>query len=99
MAAYAVVSYDVTGPEKFGPYVPAVQPVLRKYNAEILAARPALQVLEGSASMINVVLKFPSQQAALNWYNDPEYAPLLKLRLDTTSAHHMILLGEFQPPA
>jgi uncharacterized protein (DUF1330 family) len=41
-----------------------------------------IERLEGSGTLpsVVVVLEFPSMAQARSWYNDPEYAPLIKLR-------------------
>jgi uncharacterized protein (DUF1330 family) len=46
------------------------------------------------------VLKFESEQAALAWYNDPDYAPVKKIRLDSSANGTLVLAKEFSlPPA
>ena len=32
-----------------------------------------------------VKYKFESEEPAMNWYNDPEYAPVKQIRLDNTA--------------
>jgi uncharacterized protein (DUF1330 family) len=64
--------------------VHAVVPLLRKHGAEILVADYESQQLEGEPRKVNVVLKFPSAEAARNWYNDPAYGPVKQISLDST---------------
>jgi uncharacterized protein (DUF1330 family) len=40
-----------------------------------------------------VILEFPSVQAAQAFYDSPDYAPLLKLRLDSTRSDAVIVEG------
>ena len=40
-----------------------------------------------------VVLEFPSVQDVRKFYDSPEYAPLLKLRRETTVSHVVIVEG------
>ncbi len=47
---------------------------------------------------VQVVLKFASEEAALNWYNDPDYAPVKKIRLDSTANTVACLTKEFVLP-
>jgi uncharacterized protein (DUF1330 family) len=48
---------------------------------------------------VNVVLKFESEEAAMNWYNDPDYAPVKKIRLDSTENGTAILAKQFVMPS
>jgi uncharacterized protein (DUF1330 family) len=43
-----------------------------------------------------VVLEFPSLDAARAFYFSPEYAPLLKLRMETTESQ-VVLVDGFVP--
>ena len=40
-----------------------------------------------------VVLEFPSMQHARDWYNDPEYAPLIALRQTGSDLDFMLVEG------
>jgi uncharacterized protein (DUF1330 family) len=44
---------------------------------------------------MNAIIKFPSEEAALQCYNDPEYEPLKALRQRTTANATMIIVKEF----
>jgi len=44
------------------------------------------------------VLKFASEEAAMDWYNDPDYQAPLKLRLDSTGNGIALLASGFVPP-
>jgi uncharacterized protein (DUF1330 family) len=43
-----------------------------------------------------VVLEFPSLDAARAFYHSPEYAPLLKLRIETTESQ-VVLVDGYSP--
>lgn len=98
MAAYVLVSYDIVDPKGFEPYVPAVLPILQKHGVQIVVGDFAGEALEGEAAGVNVVLRFASREAALKWYNDPEYAPVKQIRLDSTANNRMTLVDEFRLP-
>lgn len=98
MAAYVLVSYDIVDPKGFEPYVPAVLPILQKLGVQIVVGDFEGQALEGEAAGVNVVLRFASREAALEWYNDPEYAPVKQIRLDSTANNRMTLVNEFRLP-
>ena len=56
------------------------------------------EVLEGQAPCRTgvVMIEFPSMEDARAWYNEPEYAPLKKLR--QTGAKLDLILVESLPP-
>ena len=99
MSAYIIVSYDVTDPAGYEPYVPGVVPLLQKHGAEILVADREAKGLESEARGVNVVLRFESEGAAMAWYNDPDYGPVKKIRLNSTAKATMVLAKQFVPPS
>ena len=99
MAVYVIVGYDITDPKGYENYVPGVVPLLQKHGAEVLVADYDSKPLEGQPRKVSVVLKFPSEEAARNWYNDPAYGPVKQIRLDSTQGGHAVIAKEFKPPA
>ena len=98
MAVYLLITYNVEDPKSYEPYAPSVIPLLMKHGAEILAADFSPKTLEGEDRGVAVVLKFPNEESAMNWFNDPEYVPVKKIRLDSTSNNGIYLAQEFVPP-
>ncbi|HMS56285.1 MAG TPA: DUF1330 domain-containing protein [Fimbriimonadaceae bacterium] len=98
MSAYLVVSYDIDDPEGYSGYVPAVRDLLVKHGAEIVVADFEAVPLEGEKRGVYVVLKFASEEAALARYNDPDYEPVRKIRLDSCSHGNMVIVKEFTVP-
>ena len=99
MSVYIIVSYDISDPAKFEPYVPGVVPLLQKHGAEILVADFAPKTVEGQGRGVNVVLRFESEEKALAFYNDPAYQPVKQIRLDSTANGTMTLAQEFVFPS
>lgn len=99
LSAYIIVSYDINDPEAYAPYVPGVIPLLQKHGAEILVADFDAQPLEGGKRSAYVVLRFESEATALAWVNDPEYAPVKKIRLESCGNTNLVLARAFTPPA
>ncbi|HUZ45885.1 MAG TPA: DUF1330 domain-containing protein [Terriglobia bacterium] len=98
MSVYLIASYDITDPKGYEGYAPGVVPLLLKHGAEILVADYAAEALEGRAAGVNVVVKFPSEEAARNWYNDPAYAPVKQIRLNSTQNGSIVMAKEFKMP-
>ncbi len=99
MSVYFIVSFDIDDPKAYESYVPGVIPLLQKHGAEILVADYEATSIEGEGRGVNVVLRFESEEAAMKWYNDPDYEPVKKIRLDTTSNGTAVLAKQFVPPS
>ncbi|AYL97987.1 DUF1330 domain-containing protein [Mucilaginibacter celer] len=99
MNTYMIFSFDVADAEQFAPYGKAVMPVILKHHAEVLVADFGGKNLEGESRGTYAILKFRSEEEAMAFYNDPEYAPLKKLRMETTVNSTITLTKEFVRPA
>lgn len=99
MSVYIIASYDITDPKGYEGYVPGVVPLLQKHGAEVLVADYEAEALEGHAHGVNVVLRFPSEEAARKWYNDPDYGPVKQIRLNSTQNGSAVLAKEFMAPS
>jgi uncharacterized protein (DUF1330 family) len=96
-AVYFIASYDITEPDRYErDYVPALLRTLAAAGGEIVVASGSAHRLEGVACGQTVVLRFPSEEMFHSWYNGNDYAPLLQLRLDTTSNGTAVLATAFQ---
>ena len=96
MNAYMIFSFDVADQEGFAPYGKAVMPTIIKHGGEVLTADFKAESLEGNGHGANVILQFPSVENAKEFFNDPEYAPFKKLRMDTTVNSTIVLTTAFQ---
>jgi uncharacterized protein (DUF1330 family) len=96
MAVYYINSYDIIDVEEFQKYPPKVFPLLMKYGAEVIALDTEAICLEGTARKMNAIIKFPSEEAALKCYNDPEYQPIKQIRINSTKNCTILLAKEFK---
>jgi len=55
--------------------------------------------LRGGGRQVNVVIKFPTEEALQGFYNDPDYLPFKELRLRTTANSTLLTAKEFWFPA
>jgi uncharacterized protein (DUF1330 family) len=98
MAVYYIGSYDILKMEEFQNYPPKVLALIPKYGGEVLASDIKAVILEGEAKTLNAIIKFPSLEAALNCYNDPEYQEKIKpIRINSTTNCTMVLVNEYKP--
>jgi len=70
---YWIAHVTVSDPDQYKVYAEAAPVAFRKYGATILARGGASEQMEGEGRPRNVVIEFPSFQAAIDCYNSPEY--------------------------
>lgn len=82
MPAYVIGRLQMRDPSWLEKYREKVPALIDKHGGRYVARGGAMEKLEGSAELPSamVVLEFPSMDKARAWYNDPEYAPFIKLR-------------------
>ncbi len=81
MSAYVVVQLNPTNMEKMEEYRAVAMEPIKKHGGRPLAGGGNIEILESYVdSTVIVTLEFPSADDARNWFNDPEYAHVHKLR-------------------
>lgn len=96
MAVYFMNSYDIVDEQEFSKYAPLVIPLLKKYGAEVVAADTEGIAIEGKPRKMNAIIRFPSVDAALKCYQDPEYQPMKAIRTGSTTNSTLVLVKEFE---
>jgi uncharacterized protein (DUF1330 family) len=97
MTVYYIGTYDIVDPVEFRKYPPLLKPLLAKWGGVVLASDTAAFLVEGTARKMNAIIRFPSKEAALGLYNDPDYQDAKRLRQRTTTNVSMVLVEEFTP--
>jgi uncharacterized protein (DUF1330 family) len=97
MAVYYIGTYDIDDPAEYQRYGPIVMALLPKYGGELLASDTSAFVVEGRARTMNAIIKFPSREAALGLYNDPDYQEAKRIRHRSTSSVTMVLVEAVTP--
>jgi uncharacterized protein (DUF1330 family) len=90
---YWIARVDVRDGERYKDYVATAKPAFEKYGARFLARGGAFEALEGTARSRNVVIEFPSMQAALDCYNSPEYQAAKAIRQTVADAEMIVVEG------
>jgi uncharacterized protein (DUF1330 family) len=95
MAAYAIGRLEMRDPSWRREYGPKTEALVQKHGGKYLVRGGAMERLEGSGKLPSavVVLEFPSMEHARAWYNDPEYAPLIKLRQTGSDLDFILVEG------
>ncbi|MDE0522150.1 MAG: DUF1330 domain-containing protein [Boseongicola sp.] len=91
---YFVASHKVLNRSTINEvYVPKAVACLNKFDVEVLAVNETPEVIEGQTGHDRlVILRFPSRDEAMRWYNSPEYQSMIHLRLE--SVEGTLILAE-----
>lgn len=90
---YWIARVDVTDAEPYKAYVAANAGPFKAFGARFLVRAGRFENPEGSCRTRNVVIEFPSYQAALDCWQSPEYQAALQLRLAASSIDLVIIEG------
>ena len=90
---YWIAHVTVTNPDQYQHYATATREAFQKYGANILARGGTFQQMEGDGHPRNVVIEFPSLQAALDCYNSPEYQSAKAKRVGAGIANIVLVEG------
>lgn len=90
---YWIAHVNVRDAERYKDYVSTAKPAFERYGANFLARGGAYQTLEGREFARNVVIEFPSLQAALDCYNSPEYQAAKAIRVTVADGEITIVEG------
>ena len=93
-AGFVIFNIDVTNPEDYNEYITKVKPIVEKFGGEYIVRGGTNQVVEGNWQYSRtIVLKFPSYEKALEWYNSEEYQPIKQIRLVNAVSNGIIIQG------
>ena len=90
---YWIGRVDVTNDEGYKPYAAANPAIFKKFGARYVVRGGKYEAREGSSRTRNVVIEFPSYQAALDCYNSPEYQANMKVRQAHATADIIVIEG------
>lgn len=91
--AYWIAHVDVRDPEGYKDYVATAKPAFERYGAKFLARGGKWEAMEGRGRARNVVIEFPSFEAATSCYNSPEYQAAKAIRQKHAEAEMVIVEG------
>jgi uncharacterized protein (DUF1330 family) len=90
---YWIARLEVTDQASYDTYRALNGPAFKKYGARFLARGGKAEPREGSARSRNVVIEFPSMQAALDCYDSREYSEAKAARENAADIDLVIVEG------
>ena len=90
---YWIARVSVHDAERYKDYVAAGAEAFQKFGARFLVRGGHHQAMEGTARPRNVVIEFPSFQAAVDCWNSSEYARARAIRQSVSDGELVIVEG------
>ena len=94
---YWIVRVDVADPDAYKAYIAANAAPLKAHGGRFLVRGGPSENPEGSRRARNVVVEFPSYQAALACYRSPAYQEAIRLR-EPVSTMDMLIIEGYEGP-
>lgn len=95
MSAYVIFQGEVSDPDRyFGEYAGKAGASITAAGGRLIVRGGKAEALEGEPPMShNVVVEFPSMDAALAWYRSEEYTQIRKLRAGAARTRMYVVDG------
>ena len=94
MAGYVIAQINLKNKEGYKEYVDKVPAIIKNFGGKYLVKAGEFKSIEGKWDFTrNVVIKFPSYEKALEWYNSDEYNQIKNLRLENSEGNLIIIKG------
>ena len=90
---YWVARVDVSDPDGYKKYLELNQVAFAKFGARYRVRGGEFSAMEGESRARNVLIEFPSVQAAHDCYNSPEYKEAMSHRLPAGVIDLIIIEG------
>ena len=90
---YWIARVDVADPDRYKAYIAANALPFKNFGARFLVRSGRFENPEGSSRPRNIVIEFPSYEAALDCYKSREYQEALKLRVAVSTIDLVIVEG------
>ncbi|MEL6532920.1 MAG: DUF1330 domain-containing protein [Pseudomonadota bacterium] len=94
---YIIGHITVTDPEAYPEYVRRDTPILHGLGGRFVVRGGTSEVKEGETHQRHVVIEFPSYEAALAAYDDPEYQEVAKIRHGAADSVIVVVEGYDDP--
>ena len=91
---HIVANFTVHDAEKYRVYEKGFFPILKKHGGQFISFDDNSTTFEGKSPPEGriVMFKFPSEEAATAWYNDPDYQALSEHRRAGTELNFLTMV-------
>lgn len=94
MANYLIAKISITDREEYELYEAGFIEIFSAYKGKMLAVDESVKLLEGEWPVTRTVLiEFPSEEDAMDWYTSEEYQKLAKHRFASSQGDIVLVHG------
>ena len=99
VAVYMITNLVVSDADEYRKYEKGFFAILKRFGGEFITFDDNHETLEGTDPTEGrvIIFKFPSEQAAKNWYNDGEYQALSEFRRAGTTLKSLTVVHGLPP--
>ena len=99
VAVYMISNLVVSDADEYRKYEKGFFAILKRFGGEFITFDDNHETLEGTDPTEGrvIIFKFPSEQAATNWYNDDEYQALSEFRRAGTTLKSLTVVHGLPP--
>ncbi len=99
VAVYMITNLVVSDADEYRKYEKGFFAILKRFGGEFITFDDNHETLEGTDPTEGrvIIFKFPSEQAAKNWYNDGEYQALSEFRRAGTTLKSLTMVHGLPP--
>lgn len=90
---YWIGRINVHDAERYKDYIATATPAYREYGARFIIRGGDFDAVEGEARARNVVIEFPSVEAARDCYNSDTYSRAKQIRQEVSEGELIIIEG------
>lgn len=90
---YLIARIDVSDPTRYARYAAETPRIAERFGGRFIARGGRQEPKEGHARSRNVIIEFPDYEAALAFYEDPEYRAILPHALAASEREIVIVEG------
>ena len=101
MAVYFLGELETSNWDWYREYRKNSEPLVEKHGGRYLIKGGESERLEGTKELPSafVLIEFPNAKSAKAFYNDPEYAPMIKLRQASGVQTEVCIIGGIEESA
>ena len=99
LPVHVIANLVVEDAEKYQLYEKGFFPILKRHGGEFLTYDDTTVTLEGASPPEGriVILRFPSEEAAQGWFDDPDYQALSEHRRAGTKLNFLTMVHSLPP--
>jgi uncharacterized protein (DUF1330 family) len=91
---YMIANLTVENADEYRLYEKGFFPILKRHGGEFFTFDDNIETLEGSNPLTGrvIIFKFPSEENARAWWEDPDYQALSEHRREGTDTHFLTMV-------